>query len=198
MHTMSKTTLLAFFALVPLLAFGAHHKHAEKKDRHEAGKMEKMMASRATKGAVAIIRPTADNAARGHVRFTKTGDGILVEGRIEGLSPGPHGFHVHQFGDLRAGDGTSAGGHFNPKGKPHGGPDDRKRHVGDLGNIEADEEGVAEFSFTDPKLSFRGRTSIIGRGLIVHAGEDDLSSQPTGAAGPRVGMGVIGVANPEL
>jgi Cu-Zn family superoxide dismutase len=71
------------------------------------------------------------------------------------------------------------------------------RHIGDLGNITANEAGVAEFSFVDHKLSFGGAASIIGRGLIVHAGEDDLTSQPTGAAGARVGMAVIGIAKPQ-
>lgn len=66
-----------------------------------------------------------------------------------------------------------------------------------MGNVTADQNGVAEFSFVDDDLAFEGAASIIGRGLIVHADRDDLTSQPTGAAGPRVGMAVIGWANPE-
>jgi Cu-Zn family superoxide dismutase len=77
---------------------------------------------------------------------------------------------------------------------PHGGPTDVQRHVGDLGNIVADEQGNAHYDWTDTKLSFNGEDSIIGRGVIVHAGEDDLKSQPTGNAGARVACGVIGVA----
>ena len=122
---------------------------------------------------------------------------MKVWGTIEGLTPGDHGFHVHQYGDVSAADGTSAGGHFNPQSQPHAGPDDAHRHVGDLGNITANENGVAEISFIDNELSMEGKNSILGRGLIVHADADDLTSQPTGAAGPRVGMAVIGVANPK-
>lgn len=147
--------------------------------------------------AIAVILPTAGNDTAGYVSFEKVPEGIRVSGKIKNLTPGKHGFHVHQYGDLTKEDGTSTGGHFNPVGKPHGGPDDAMRHVGDLGNITANEDGVAEFSFVDHKLSFEGASSIIGRGLIVHAGEDDLTSQPTGAAGARVGMAVIGYAQPE-
>lgn len=148
--------------------------------------------------AVAVVQPTAGNQASGYVLFEKTAEGVKVSGKIRNLSPGKHGFHVHEYGDLRKKDGTSAGGHFDPMNMPHGGPDDAMRHVGDLGNIEADENGVAEFSFTDTRLALDGPASIIGRGLIVHEGEDDLTTQPTGAAGPRVGMAVIGYANPDL
>ncbi|MFP4673059.1 MAG: superoxide dismutase family protein [Opitutales bacterium] len=147
--------------------------------------------------AVAVVQPTEGNDARGRVLFEQVEDGVRVSGKIKNLEPGKHGFHVHEFGDLRKADGTSAGGHFNPLDKPHGGPEDDERHIGDLGNIEANENGVAEFSFVDPKLDFRGPASILGRGLIVHAGPDDLESQPAGAAGPRVGMAVIGYAHPE-
>lgn len=150
------------------------------------------------KRAIAVVQATAGNNTSGYVLFEKTAGGVKVSGKIMNLSSGKHGFHVHQYGDLRKNDGTSAAGHFAPMGKPHGAPDGAMRHVGDLGNIEANENGVAEFSFVDPKLAFHGPASIIGRGLIIHAGEDDLTSQPTGAAGPRVGMAVIGYANPDL
>ncbi|MBC2602464.1 superoxide dismutase family protein [Puniceicoccus vermicola] len=146
---------------------------------------------------VAVVTPTAGNDTSGTVYFAKSADGLKVWGTIKGLSPGNHGFHVHQYGDITAADGTSAGGHFNPHHQPHAGPDAKHRHVGDLGNITANKDGVAEFSFIDTKLSIQGANSILGRGLIVHQGADDLTSQPTGAAGPRVGMAVIGVANPD-
>ncbi|MBN2174893.1 MAG: superoxide dismutase family protein [Bacteroidales bacterium] len=101
-------------------------------------------------------------------------DGIQVEAHMTGFSPGKHGFHVHQWGDCSAEDGTSTAGHFNPDNREHGGPNDAIRHVGDLGNIEADEMGNATLIMTDTVISFEGTHSIIGRGIIVHAGEDDL------------------------
>lgn len=150
----------------------------------------------AVSDAVCLLRPTQGSSASGEVRFHKVDRGVRVSGRVEGLSPGAHGFHVHQYGDLRSSDGTSAGGHFNPENMPHGHPDDAKRHVGDLGNIEADANGVATIDMVDDTLVLNGPHSILGRGLVVHAGEDKFT-QPTGDAGGRVAVGVIGVANTE-
>lgn len=146
------------------------------------------------KKAIAVLHPTNGNNVKGIVRFAKTADGIQVEAEIEGLKPGKHGFHIHQYGDCSSGDGKSAGGHFNPEGAAHAGPDHEKRHIGDLGNITADENGKATFSRLDKVLHLNGEDSIIGRGVIVHADADDLKSQPTGAAGGRVACGVVGVS----
>lgn len=146
--------------------------------------------------AVAVIQPTEGNNATGTVLFSRSGDGIRIQARLEGLGEGPHGFHIHEYGDCTAADGTSAGGHFNPLGSPHAGPTSAQRHVGDLGNINANADGVATYSRVDTVISFSGPAHILGRGMVVHQGEDDMSSQPSGAAGPRVGCGVIGVANP--
>lgn len=153
---------------------------------------EKPMDGPAITKAVAVLYPTRENEVHGIVTFIKTGDKIKVKANVEGLTPGKHGFHVHEFGDCSAPDGASAGGHFNPDGTPHGAPGDPKRHVGDLGNITAEKNGKAHLEMEDAFLSFTGTHSIIGRGVIVHAGEDDLSSQPSGNAGPRVACGVIG------
>jgi len=154
---------------------------------------DKMMMNKITK-AVCVIHPTKGHNAHGIVTFTKTDDGIKVVADIKGLKPGNHGFHIHEYGDCSKMDGTSAGGHFNPDNVNHAGPMDKLRHVGDMGNIIADTNGNAHLEWTDDLLSFWGTHSIIGRGLIVHEGEDDLHTQPTGAAGSRAGCGVIGIA----
>ena len=149
--------------------------------------------------AVAVIHPTEGNDISGVVKFTQTDEGVRVEATISGLpSESLHGFHIHEYGDCRASDGLSAGGHFNPTDMPHGGPTDAERHLGDLGNLPTDEEGVASVDFVDEQLSLSGEHSIIGFGVIVHEQRDDLVSQPVGDAGPRMGCGVIGVANPEF
>ena len=144
--------------------------------------------------AVCVLQPTAGDSASGVVMFTKADDGIKIEVRMNKLTPGKHGFHIHQWGDCTATDGTSAGGHFNPENKEHGATGDDVRHVGDLGNVEADSLGLVNITMTDNMLSFEGEHSIIGRSVVVHAGEDDLESQPTGNAGARVACGVIGIA----
>uniref|UniRef100_A0A8F2PXA4 Superoxide dismutase [Cu-Zn] n=1 Tax=Lasioderma serricorne TaxID=295660 RepID=A0A8F2PXA4_9COLE len=134
----------------------------------------------------------------GYVNFTETSDGILVSGEVRGLTEGKHGFHIHALGDLSNGC-TSAGGHFNPFNRTHGAPNATNRHVGDLGNIVADANGVATINLTDNLIALSGETSIIGRAVVVHAGEDDLGltdnedSLITGNAGGRVACGVIGI-----
>ncbi|MEX0594031.1 MAG: superoxide dismutase family protein [Balneolaceae bacterium] len=144
---------------------------------------------------VAVLHPTAGNETSGVVTFTREGDQVRVSATIEGLDPeSRHGFHIHQFGDCTASDGTSAGGHFNPAQNPHAGPDSEQRHVGDLGNLESNADGVAELNHSDAVIELGGTDSILGRGVIVHAGEDDMESQPTGDAGSRLACGVIGVS----
>ena len=144
--------------------------------------------------AVAFLRATKSGGeAGGKITFTKVDDGIKVEGEITGLTPGKHGFHIHEFGDVSTPDAMSAGGHFNPGKATHAGLDTPKRHAGDLGNIEANDKGVAKVDVTIPHLSFTGEESILGRGLIVHEKADDLKTQPTGNAGARVAAAVIGV-----
>jgi Cu-Zn family superoxide dismutase len=146
--------------------------------------------------AVAVLHPTEGSKVRGVVTFVREGARIKVVARIEGLTPGKHGFHIHEWGDCSSKDGMATGGHFNPTAMPHAAPDAAKRHHGDLGNIEANQNGVAHVEFTDPVMTFDGPNSIIGRGLIVHANADDLKTQPTGNAGGRLACGVIGVAKP--
>lgn len=136
---------------------------------------------------------------KGVITFTSLGNGkTKVEGEVTGLSPGLHGFHIHQFGDYSQGCG-STGGHFNPSGKEHGGPADENRHAGDLGNIEAGSNGVAKVNITDGQLPLSGENSIVGRAVVVHKDVDDLGtggfedSKTTGHAGARLACGVVGI-----
>jgi len=145
-------------------------------------------------GATVTLLPTRGNEVRGTVTFTaaRRGKSVAVAGRITGLPPGPHGMHVHQKGDCTAPDASSAGGHFNPGGHPHSSPDEVNRHAGDLGNVTAEADGVADFSFEVAGLSLGVDTgSIIGRALIVHEDADDLRSQPAGNSGKRLACGLV-------
>ena len=154
-----------------------------------------MAADEPTK-AIAVLGAASGSSVAGTVTFTSGSDGVKVVADITGLKPGKHGFHIHEFGDCSAKDGTSAGGHYNPTKHPHAGPDAEMRHMGDLGNIEADASGKAHLEMTDKMLKLSGENSIIGYAVIVHEKADDLKSQPTGDAGGRVACGVIGVAKP--
>jgi Cu-Zn family superoxide dismutase len=147
--------------------------------------------------AVAVLHPTQGNSVAGNVQLAGSDKGLKIIVHVTGLTPGKHGFHIHEFGDCSAPDAASAGGHFNPTGDPHGAPADAKRHAGDFGNLEVGADGVAHVEYVDSKASLDGATSVLGRGVIVHANPDDLKTQPTGNAGGRLACGVIGVAKAE-
>ena len=156
-----------------------------------------MMAAGPTK-AICMVHGLGDNKVDGKVTFTQVDGGVEIAAELTGLKPGKHGFHIHEFGDCSKMDGTCAGGHFNPDGKPHGGPDSAERHVGDFGNIEAGADGKATYKRVDKLITLSGAHSIIGRAIIVHEKEDDLKTQPSGDAGARIGCGVIGIADPKM
>ena len=149
------------------------------------------------KQAVAVLHPTAGNKCQGTVRFTQEGTSVKVVADLEGLNPGQkHAFHIHQYGDCSAPDAMSAGSHYNPEGHQHGLPDAPSRHAGDLGNVQADNDGKARYEISLANVTIGGaHNPIIGRGVIVHAKPDD-GSQPVGNAGARIACGVIGAANP--
>ena len=152
----------------------------------------------------------------GHVEFTELkGGSVEITVNVKGLSPGLHGFHIHQTGDLRKGC-SSLCSHFNPYNALHGDLSDNinERHVGDLGNILVDSDGTANYTFTDKIIRLRGKRNIVGRSVVIHEGEDDLGlggidvnshneyiivdpvvyeeSSKTGNAGKRIACGVIG------
>ena len=138
------------------------------------------------------LKPTQGNKAAGTIKLATMGGGVHFTGTITGLTPGKHGFHIHEKGDCSAPDATSAGGHFNPDNKAHGAPDAAEHHAGDLGNIEADSKGTAKVNIHMDGITLgSGANSIMGKAIIVHANADDLKTQPTGNAGGRVACGVI-------
>jgi Cu-Zn family superoxide dismutase len=112
---------------------------------------------------------------------------------VRGLRPnGEHGFHVHEKGDCSSGDGMSAGGHFNPKGAPHGAPGGGAHHAGDMPMLKADAAGAAKLAWEADELTVtEGPASVVGRGVIVHRDPDDFKTQPTGNSGPRLACGVV-------
>lgn len=180
MHFFFKKVLVVFIIVFPSLAIAQmSHDHSEKSSVVKA---------------IAVLIPTKGNTVHGTVTFEVVEHGVHVVANMWGLAPGKHGFHIHEFGDCSSDSGTAAGGHFNPLGMHHGAPTSDNRHVGDIGNIEADKDGNARLDYIDPVLSLSGENSIIGRGVIVHAKEDDMTTQPTGAAGGRVACGTIGIA----
>lgn len=145
--------------------------------------------------AKAMLEPRSGSQVSGKVSFTPVGDKLLVEAHVTGLTPGEHGFHVHEGGDCSAADASGTLGHFNPAGMPHGHHHQMhhaQRHAGDLPNLVADSSGQAYYraEVTGLKLD-RSARGIVGRSVVVHADADDYQSQPAGNSGRRIACGVI-------
>jgi len=143
--------------------------------------------------ARATLAPRSGSATTGTVSFSPHGaDAVMVTVDISGLKPNAeHGFHVHERGDCSAPDAMSAGGHFNPLGKKHGGTTG-EHHAGDIPNLKADAQGRVRGSFEISGMSVEGGPlGIIGKSVVVHRDPDDYRSQPAGDSGPRIACGVV-------
>ena len=145
--------------------------------------------------AVAVISSASGSTLTGEATFTDLGDGdVTFKLTIEGAVPGEHALHLHEKGDCSAPDAKSAGGHWNPAGVGHGKrPVDMQYHAGDISNIEVGEDGKGTLTATISGWSIGGpdSTNILNKAVVIHANADDFKSQPSGAAGDRVGCGVI-------
>lgn len=141
--------------------------------------------------AEAIIEAKSGSAISGKVTFKQEPSGVRIVADVKGLKPGLHGFHIHEKGDCSAADASSAGGHYNPHNKPHGGPNSPERHVGDFGNLVANGAGEAHYDEISDLVELNGEYSIIGKSVVIHADPDDLKTQPTGNSGVRIGCGEI-------
>lgn len=144
-----------------------------------------------TPDATAEIGPASASHVQGTASFTRIAGGVRLNVNVSGLTPGEHGIHVHEIGDCSATDASSAKGHFNPAGKPHG-SHDGEHHAGDIPNLTADADGKADYSVDVLGLEIgSGDNNIAGRALIIHAAADDYKTQPAGNSGKRVACGVI-------
>jgi len=187
---------LATLLLAACAAPEAAHDHgtAAAPQAGSTGKMAGKMHGGMMKGrmAVASLTPTQGSNVQGLVMFHDMDGQLMVHARLSGLKPNAElGFHVHEVGSCASADGTSAGGHFNPDGKPHG-PPGAARHAGDMPALKSDAQGAVDqkFMLTGPTLG-AGPLSVVNRSVIVHAQPDDYTTQPTGNSGARIACGVI-------
>lgn len=155
--------------------------------------------TRLAASARARLSAVADSGVGGDLAFNIDNGGVHVTGTVNGVRPGsPHGFHVHEFGDCSAPDASSAGGHFNPTGQPHGnGEAGGAHHAGDMPNLAAGNDGQARVDqlLAGLEIGSGGAGDIVGKSVIVHAKADDYRSQPSGDAGGRIACGVIELEN---
>ncbi|CAA0227734.1 superoxide dismutase family protein [Tenacibaculum maritimum] len=147
-----------------------------------------------TKTAVATIKAKSNSNVSGEVIFTETNGKVSMVANIKGLSAGNHAIHIHQIGDCSADNGSSAGGHWNPTNVGHGVWGTAPFHIGDIGNIVGDANGNGTISRETDLwcVGCKDETkNVVGKAIIIHEGPDDFTSQPSGAAGPRIGCGEI-------
>ncbi|KAI8994844.1 superoxide dismutase 2 [Pilobolus umbonatus] len=174
MHTLSKSTLFMMITL------GLHCVSAIK----------------------AVVSLSSPIGIQGNITFTQDSyDGpTTIYAVVTGLTPGNHGFHIHEFGDLTNGC-ISLGPHYNPHNMTHSGPFDEVKHVGDFGNLEAGSNGIGILELSVDSVKLSGTDSVIGRGVVIHSGQDDEGrgdsplSKTTGNSGDRWACGIIGYSS---
>lgn len=187
-----KTLQIAAISLLVLASYNC--KEAKKEGEKAADTMEEAVEEIKEEVTVEEIKfkmePKSDSAVTGDVTFTEENGSVKMMAVLTGLTPGEHAIHIHDKADCSSADGKSTGGHWNPTNTPHGkwGAEEGY-HKGDIGNFTADSEGNAtvEFATSEWCIGCDDATkNIVGKGVIVHQGVDDFTSQPSGAAGARV------------
>ena len=143
--------------------------------------------------AQAVLKPAKGSKVSGTITFIEEGGKTTVFSTVENLKKGAHGFHIHETGDCTdaAAGFKKAGGHFNPAQHAHADVNVNPRHVGDMGNLVADNKNKVNSSVTIEGLPLGGPESIIGKAVIIHKNKDDGKTQPTGNAGDRLACAVI-------
>jgi Cu-Zn family superoxide dismutase len=169
-----------------ILAFGCGSDNKEKGGKG-AGKVTAVATAKVMPSQAATTQPV-NNKVTGTVTFEQVGSNVNMFADINGLTPGKHGYHIHEKGDLSDPALKSVGGHFDMSGSKHGAPDTTAHHSGDMGNLDADANGHAKLMLTLKNISL---DQLVGKSVIVHAGEDDLKTDPSGNSGGRVAGGVI-------
>ena len=146
----------------------------------------------APKTANVTLEPKSGSNLTGSATLTQVGDTVRFELHVNGAPDGQHAVHIHENGDCSAEDGTSAGGHWNPTGENHGQWGSPPHHLGDIGNMTVEGgHGTISLEAAPWTIGDGSSTDVVGKAIIVHAEPDDFTSQPTGAAGGRIGCGVI-------
>jgi len=195
-----KRVSLSLVFCASLFVFGCKNENKENDAENATetemnSEMEAQQEEEEVKEITVALEPKSGSDLGGEVTFTQENGEVTMEATITGLAEGQHAIHIHQKADCSAEDGTSAGGHWNPTNEKHGKWGDAEGyHKGDIGNFEVDANGEGTVSMTTDEWCIGcddENKNIVGKAIIVHDGVDDFTSQPSGAAGTRVGCGVI-------
>lgn len=176
--------------MIPVLAFACGAPDGD--DVNPDAMLDTTTIGIATDPATAVLQ---DSTGREVGRFTLTDSdsGLAIVGRVVGFAQGERGIHIHAVGAC-APDFAAAAGHWNPTGREHGSENPAGSHLGDLGNLQFGADSTAELNVVVADATLRGANAVIdadGAALMVHAGPDDLRTDPDGAAGPRIACGII-------
>jgi Cu-Zn family superoxide dismutase len=181
---------LMLLAIIAVVSCKEAKKEADKVDGEMDTEMEKVAEELTTNRISMLMEPKSDSDVSGEVSFVEKDGKVTMTANFSGLTEGEHAIHIHQTADCTAADGSSTGGHWNPTNEPHGKwADSKGYHKGDIGNFTAGSngEGMVEFSTDQWCIGCDDENkNIVGKGLIVHQGTDDFTSQPSGAAGARI------------
>ena len=201
-HAKYGWTFVAAGLLVLAACHGPKMEKATTSDHAMDQKMDHSTAAKPAGGAMSAMAKLqgdpGNTAFSGSITFSPAPDGgVHVVADVKGVPPGKHGLHLHANGECVHGDEagkhfSSAGGHFNQANAPHACPPTDPRHAGDFGNIEVDANGNGHLDLVSKDISVAaGANSVVGKAVILHAGADDCTTQPTGNSGDRLACGVI-------
>ena len=189
-----KNTILASLLIFSVLACKKEVKKTEVKPIDASNTTQEIVEN--TEALTILLSPKSKSSVTGKVEFVESNGSIQMTAVLKGLSEGSHAIHIHEKSDCSSDDGKSSGGHWNPTGQPHGKwGAESGYHKGDIGNFSVKNEGeetVVEFNTNQWCIGCGDESKdILGKGIIVHQGVDDFTSQPSGAAGSRVSCGGI-------
>jgi superoxide dismutase, Cu-Zn family len=185
-----KKIVIFVFAFIMVLSISCKNEKKETEKKVEETTTEKEEVTSNTEVIKFALEPKSDSNVSGTVTFTQENGSVTMVAEMEGLTEGTHAIHIHEKADCSSPDGKSTGGHWNPTSQPHGkwgAPEGY--HKGDIGNFTADATGKGSITFTTDEwcIGCGDETKdILGKAVIVHAGTDDYTTQPTGDAGGRV------------
>jgi len=190
-----KNLRLIVLAFTVVFATSCKDNKAETKDIIDTEVEEIVTENTAVKKLTVTLSPKSDSNVEGTISFSEKDGLVTMIGIVSGLEEGEHAIHIHEKADCSSPDGKSSGGHWNPTGQPHGTWGDATGyHKGDIGNLTANANGSATLTKTTDEWCIGcgdDTKDILGKAVIVHIGVDDLKSQPSGAAGARVGCAGI-------